>query len=202
MLSLSDVSLTRLKEVHPDLQKVVKRYLQIGTMPIVVLEGMRDMQTQKENVRKGASQTLRSRHLTGHAVDIAPFVNGKPSFAWPSYYVLAPQMKQAAKDVGVNIEWGGDWVKFKDGPHWQLPWKSYPALGVSRSVLPEETDRRRKIKKSAVIAASGSAFPFAEVAQTLMYQQEELTSGDIARLTVAAVVVVLTIAGLVWTWKG
>ena len=42
------------------------------------------------------------------------------------HFKLAPIIKQAAKDVGVPIEWGGDWRTFKDGPHWQLPWEQYP----------------------------------------------------------------------------
>ena len=29
-------------------------------------------------------------------------------------------MKQAAKELGVNIVWGGDWKSFKDGPHFQI----------------------------------------------------------------------------------
>jgi peptidoglycan L-alanyl-D-glutamate endopeptidase CwlK len=77
-------------------------------------------------VRIKASQTLNSRHLTGHAVDVAPVYNGKISWDWPLYYVLADCIKTAAKLVDVPIEWGGDWKRAKDGPHWQLPWKEYP----------------------------------------------------------------------------
>jgi peptidoglycan L-alanyl-D-glutamate endopeptidase CwlK len=54
-------------------------------------------------------------------------VSGKVSWHWPHYHILAPAMKQAAAELRIPIEWGGDWRSFKDGPHWQLPWKSYPA---------------------------------------------------------------------------
>ena len=60
-------------------------------------------------------------------MDIAPLIDGKVSWHWPHYYTLAEAVKQAAKDVGVAVEWGGDWKSFKDGPHWQLPWAKYPA---------------------------------------------------------------------------
>ena len=70
---------------------------------------------------------MKSRHITGHAIDIAPVVGGVIRWDWPLYYKLADTMKQASKDVGVPVEWGGDWKSFKDGPHWQLPWKKYPA---------------------------------------------------------------------------
>lgn len=201
MLSLSFKSQEKLKEVHPDIQKVINRYLEIGDIPIAIIEGKRDLVTQKKYVQSGVSQTLRSRHLTGHAIDLVPLVDGKPSFAWPVYFKLAPQIKKAAKDVSVPLEWGGDWVNFKDGPHWQLSWKKYPVEKISRSAISEETDKQSKVKKSLVIASSGSAFPFVELSKLLTSQQEELTSGDITRLAVAGIVLGLAIAGLVWTWR-
>ncbi len=121
----------RLKRAHPDLAKVVRRAAEITTVPFIILESDRTLAQQRANVAKGVSQTMKSRHLISsdgmvRAVDIAPLVGTQASFAWPLYYKLAPIMKQAAKDVKVPIEWGGDWKSFKDGPHWQLPWKQYP----------------------------------------------------------------------------
>lgn len=124
---LSQTSLNRLAPLHPDLVKVVKRAIQLSEVDFTVGEGMRTMARQRELVKQGASTTLNSRHLTGHAVDlIALDANGKVSWDWPLYYKIADAMKQAAKDVGVPIEWGGDWRTFKDGPHYQLPWSKYP----------------------------------------------------------------------------
>lgn len=118
--------LKRLEGVHPDLVRVVRRAAQMSDLPFTVLEGLRTQARQKELVAKGASKTMRSRHLTGHAVDIAPLLGGKVSWDWPLYHRLAPIVKRAAAAENVPIEWGGDWRTFKDGPHWQLPWAKYP----------------------------------------------------------------------------
>ncbi len=69
---------------------------------------------------------MNSRHLTGHAVDVAPYVGGTIRWDWPLYHQLALIIKKAAADEGVQVTWGGDWRSFKDGPHWELPWKRYP----------------------------------------------------------------------------
>lgn len=128
---LSQKSLTKLEGAHPDLVRVVKRAAALSSIDFTVLEVLRTAARQKELVAKGASKTMKSRHLPGadgksRAVDIAPLDGGQVSWAWPMYHKLAPIIKQAAKDEGVPIEWGGDWRTFKDGPHWQLPWKDYP----------------------------------------------------------------------------
>ena len=130
-ITLSEKSLAKLSGAHPDLQKVIKRAAAISSIDFTVLEVVRTLARQKELVAKGASKTMKSRHLPSadgysRAVDIAPLDGGQVSWAWPMYHKLAPIIKQAAKDVGVPIEWGGDWRSFKDGPHWQLPWGAYP----------------------------------------------------------------------------
>lgn len=123
---LSQRSLSRLQGVHPDLVKVVHRAIEITPVDFVVLEGLRTAARQKQLVAAGASKTLRSRHLTGHAVDLGVWVGGQVRWDWPLYHKLAAAVKQAAQEVQVPIEWGGDWRTFKDGPHWQLPWNRYP----------------------------------------------------------------------------
>lgn len=125
MFSFSKRSETNLTGVHPDLVRVVRRALEISPLDFTVVEGLRTKERQAELVKSGASQTMNSRHLTGHAVDLAPFIAGSISWAWPPFYQLADAVKKAAKELDVPIEWGGDW-KFKDGPHWQLSWKDYP----------------------------------------------------------------------------
>lgn len=118
---LGATSLSRLKGVHPDLVKVVHEAIKRTPLDFTVLEGLRTKERQKQLVVKGASKTMNSYHLTGHAVDIAPLVNGQVTWDWKYYHQLAPVIKQAAKELGVNITWGGDWKTFKDGPHWQIP---------------------------------------------------------------------------------
>lgn len=130
MQTLSSRDLSRLTGLHPDLVRVVKRVALLSTIPFTILEGLRTMDRQRELLAKGATTTLNSRHLDGHAVDIAPMIGGEISWAWPQYYELAKVVKSAAQLEGVAIEWGGDWVKFKDGPHWQLPFRLYPSKGA------------------------------------------------------------------------
>jgi peptidoglycan L-alanyl-D-glutamate endopeptidase CwlK len=119
-------SLSRLQGVHPDLVRVIKRAAVISDMDFTVLEGLRTPERQQELMKKGATKTLNSRHLTGHAVDIAPMIGGTVRWDWPLYYKLAEIVKVAAEEEKVPVTWGGDWRTFKDGPHWELPWKQYP----------------------------------------------------------------------------
>lgn len=134
------ISLSRLVGVHPDLRRVLDRALQDAPFPFRVIDGLRTLERQRELVRIGASKTMKSRHLPhpknglSHAVDLVPLVDldrdGKIEteelFNWPLIIQLAVVVKAAAKAEGVPIEWGGDWRTFKDGPHWQLPWRAYP----------------------------------------------------------------------------
>ena len=126
-MTLTERDLSRLAGVNPDLVRVIQRAAAITTMPFTVLEGLRTLDRQEKLIEQGASKTLDSRHLTGHAVDIAPLDDaGKVSWHWPLYHRLAVIIKRAAQDEGVPVEWGGDWKRFKDGPHWQLPKNLYP----------------------------------------------------------------------------
>ena len=125
--SLGSRSKKRLEGVHPDLVRVVERAIELTEVDFTVLEGMRTVARQKKLVAKGASTTMNSRHLTGHAVDIGAWVGGTVRWDWPLYYKLAEAMKQAAKELNVDLEWGGDWKSFKDGPHFELSWAAYPA---------------------------------------------------------------------------
>ena len=112
-----------LSGVHPDLVAVVKRAIEITEQDFSVIEGVRNIERQRQLVAKGASKTMNSRHLTGHAVDLAPY---PLSWDWEYFYPIADAMKQAAEELDVDLEWGGDWTSFKDGPHFQLSWGAYP----------------------------------------------------------------------------
>jgi len=112
--------------VHPDLVRVVERAIEITAVDFAVIEGVRTVERQRSLFASGASRTLDSRHLTGHAVDLAPWIRGSVSWEWTDYHRLAPSVKRAAADVGIKIEWGGDWRSFPDGPHWQLPRSVHP----------------------------------------------------------------------------
>lgn len=125
MYRLGNKSKSKLQGVHPDLVAVVEKAIQLTEQDFTVLEGLRSIDRQEELVATGKSKTLNSRHLTGHAVDLAPW---PISWDWEKFYPIADAMKEAAEDLGVEIEWGGDWKSFPDGPHHEL----------SRSVYPED----------------------------------------------------------------
>ena len=121
MYVLSQRSKDRLKGVHPDLVKVVERAIQISDIDFMVIEGLRTEEQQKINVQKGVSKTMNSYHLTGHAVDLGPLVGKEiPWNDWSKFELVSKAMKQAGKELGVDVEWGGDWKSFKDGPHFQI----------------------------------------------------------------------------------
>lgn len=122
---LGQRSLSRLEGVHPDLVRVVKKAAALSNLDFTVLEGIRSVERQKQLVSQGASKTMNSRHITGHAVDLAPMIVGEVRWDWPLYHKLAKIVKAAAADEKVPLQWGGDWRAFKDGPHWELPWKFY-----------------------------------------------------------------------------
>ena len=123
MYKLSLRSKQRLSGVHPDLVDVVKRAIEITEQDFSVTEGIRHIERQRQLVATGKSTTLNSRHLTGHAVDLVPY---PVSWDWEYFYPIADAMKQAAEELDVDLEWGGDWKSFPDGPHFQLNWKKYP----------------------------------------------------------------------------
>ena len=120
----------KLANLHPDLVRVVRKARELGAN-FRIGDTTRSLAQQRKNMATGVSRTLKSRHLPSkdglaRAVDLLCLVEGKITWSWPPYYVLARVVKEAAKQCKVPVEWGGDWKSFKDGPHFQLPWKSYP----------------------------------------------------------------------------
>jgi peptidoglycan LD-endopeptidase CwlK len=194
-----------LQGLHPDLVKVVHRFARLYGKDFMIVEGMRNVERQRKLVASGASQTMNSRHLTGHAVDIAPMENGKPVWDWQLYYKLAKVMKKAAIDEGVIVEWGGDWKRFKDGPHWQLPFSQYPktqhvSMDVDRA-KPYTNKTEAQVTAEVVSvagagAATGAAIgaePLAQAVGLLTSQQDALSSGDWIRIALGLLVIGLGI---------
>jgi peptidoglycan LD-endopeptidase CwlK len=151
--TLGAASLKELKGVHPDLVAVVKRAIAISSQDFAVHDGTRTAAEQQKLVSSGASQTMDSRHITGHAVDLVPYVNGKLRWEWPPIYVIADAVRVAANERGTPVRWGGAWDvdftasaespedlmaayvarrrkkglrAFTDGPHFELPKSIYP----------------------------------------------------------------------------
>jgi len=161
-------SLKNLNGIHPDLRRVVDRALQDSPLDFVVIEGLRTRERQKQLLASGASKTLNSRHITGHAVDLVPIgPNGKAAFDWPLYDVLVPAVKEAAAKEGVAIVAGADWPKFRDGPHFELDRRVYPEGDWTSKAKPpaERTSpaQSKTVQASAVQIASGAGAGIAAV---------------------------------------
>ncbi|RZJ16497.1 MAG: M15 family peptidase [Brevundimonas sp.] len=123
---LSQRSRKTMEGVHPDLVRVVEDAIAITPIDFMITEGLRTAQRQAALVRAGGSRTLKSRHLTGHAVDVAALVGGQVRWDWPLYARIAAVFKAAAARRRVALVWGGDWRTLKDGPHFELDRKVYP----------------------------------------------------------------------------
>lgn len=124
-------SRNRMRGLHPDIVTVLERLIEVVPFDVTVLEGMRNKTTQALYVKRGVSWTMNSRHLTGHAVDIAPLKNGKIDWNDIGLFVeLGRWVFKVADELGIVLQWGGDWdldgdwrdEKKFDGPHWQVPW--------------------------------------------------------------------------------
>lgn len=143
-MKLSQASLGKLQGVHPDLVRVVRRCAadwKDAETGFIVTQGLRTLAEQKLLKAKGASRTLNSRHLTGHAVDLAATLGGAVRWDWPLFIRIANAMKAAAKAENVQCRWGGSWAllsdlkapitaavlhkSFPDGPHFELPRNIY-----------------------------------------------------------------------------
>ena len=123
---LSARSRTRMTGLHPDLVRVIEGAIAITPVDFTITEGLRQPARQAELVKAGASRTLNSRHLTGHAVDVAAWIGGTVRWDWPLYPRIAGAIKQAAADLDEPLVWGGDWPRLRDGPHFELCRKTYP----------------------------------------------------------------------------
>lgn len=146
-------SLDNLRGIHPDLRKVIELALKLSPLDFTVIEGLRTKERQAKLVASGASKTMNSRHITGHAVDLLPMgPDGEAAFAWPLYNRLAPAVKQAAAELGVKIVWGGDWTSFKDGPHFELDRSAYPAGSFAPTAKPKVA--RTSVAQSSTVQAS------------------------------------------------
>ena len=148
-------SLKELTGVHPDLVRVVKRAIQITPIDFAVTDGLRTIEEQRAFVASGASHTMNSRHLTGHAVDLVAFVGNKGRWEMNLLCKVAEAMRTAAIECSVPIRWGGNWdvlltkttaplegvvhdyiqkrisakqKPFVDAPHFELPVRQYPKV--------------------------------------------------------------------------
>lgn len=128
----SQASLEKLKGVHPDLIKVVTLALAKSEVDFKVIEGLRTQERQNQLYVQRKTKTLKSRHLTGHAIDIVPLPLDWNNLA--AFGKVAKAMFEASRELKIPIRWGGDWNRngsskdetFYDGPHFELLKAVYP----------------------------------------------------------------------------
>ena len=136
-----------LRGVHPDMIALVTRARELCEIPFQIEDGIRTLAEQKEYVRRGVSKTLRSRHLTGHAVDIKPLPPGDPNPYDDStkeqvreLTLVDKAFQKASRELGVPYEWG--WREWGwDAWHFQLPWKEYPTGATGSKIVPHKRER-------------------------------------------------------------
>lgn len=110
MFKLSKRSLSRLEGVNDQLVEVVKEAITLTKIDFGVTEGLRTLERQKELVAKGASKTMKSKHITGNAVDLVAYLGDRISWELNLYDDIADAMKAAAMANDVKIRWGGAWT--------------------------------------------------------------------------------------------
>jgi len=106
---LSQRSIDKMEGVDADLVAVTKRAIKLTKIDFGVIYGMRTIQEQEKLVAAGKSQTMKSKHLVGRAVDLMAYVDGKGCWELNVYDDLCDAMKEAAKELSVAIKWGAAW---------------------------------------------------------------------------------------------
>ena len=109
MFKLSTRSMSRLEGINPDLITVVTEAIKLTKVDFGVTCGMRTVAEQEALVAKGASQTMKSKHLEGRAVDLVAYIGPNVTWALNKYDELADAMAAAAKQKGVALKWGAAW---------------------------------------------------------------------------------------------
>lgn len=153
-MPLAPRSLKCLEGVHPDIAAVVRRADELGARFHITC-GLRTEDEQRRLVKAGKSRTMKSRHLTGHAVDfVVAEPGGGVSYDHDDMAACAGIFKRAASELGIAIEWGGDWKSFVDTPHIELDRRVYKADGSKPNSVTEQPN-----SASAIPPVPGSVAP-------------------------------------------
>ena len=114
---LSERSLSRLEGVQEPLVQVVKQAITTTKVDFGVICGMRTEAEQKVLFDKGASKTMKSKHLEGKAVDLMAYIDGRGTWELNVYDEIADAMKGASKLHDVKIRWGAAWTVYSLGDY-------------------------------------------------------------------------------------
>jgi peptidoglycan L-alanyl-D-glutamate endopeptidase CwlK len=135
----NEKSLKEIQGVHPDLLAVVNRAREICPITFEVVPdngGLRDLAEQRRLTKAGKSKAKLGRHTIGHAIDLVPSdVRGRPNFKdMKGFDAIRNAMETAANELGVPVQWGGNWKRLVDKPHFELDRKVYPGPGEEPDV--------------------------------------------------------------------
>ena len=120
-------SLNELKGVDPRLVVCTSGAILLTLQDFMVFDGRRTIEEQRDYVSRGTSWTMNSKHLTGHAVDLVPYVDGKLSWdSMDAFKEIARCMRIIGRHHrikllwGANVKYGGDWKERNDAAHWYV----------------------------------------------------------------------------------
>ena len=122
----SERSEMNLKGVNLDLIALARHALMLSAVDFAVIDGLRTLEEEKKMVANGKSQTLNSRHLTGHAIDVLAYLGAQSSWDPPLYAEINKGFRQASIALNIPYAWGGDWKTLKDYGHFELARSKYP----------------------------------------------------------------------------
>jgi len=147
--SLSKKSLSKLEGVNKDLVAVVRYAISVTKVDFAVICGLRTIEEQRKLVASGASQTMNSRHIGGHAVDLMAYIGSRASWELNVYDEIADAMKEGAQQMGVPVRWGAAW-HINDIRKWK---------GSMEDAMNDYVDERRKLGKRPFIDAPHFELP-------------------------------------------
>ena len=115
-------SQAQLRTLDPRLQAVARHALRLSRVDFTIISARRTIAEQRRLVAAGKSQTMRSRHLTGHALDFVPLdpTTGKGRFDRALAIEVAAAFMDAGVALNTPVKWGGMWPNFEDIPHIEL----------------------------------------------------------------------------------
>ena len=107
--SLSSRSLKKLEGIDETLIEVVKEAIQLTKVDFGVTFGMRTLEEQQKLFDSGRSQTMKSKHLEGRAVDLVAYFGSDISWELNIYDDICDAMAEAARRNTLALKWGAAW---------------------------------------------------------------------------------------------
>lgn len=145
---LSDASIEKMKGVHPKLIELMKKAISNSPYDFKIIQGLRTAEYQNSLYQQGRTRpgkivtkldgyNRKSNHQAkadgyGHAVDIAVcgYYDGNGNYVKSTtdaemfdnkkLVEISRHVKAVAKEMGMEIVWGGDWKTLYDTPHYEL----------------------------------------------------------------------------------